>query len=101
MLVRLCSGDVGFGASKTFDLEVWFPSQDKFREVSSCSNVWDFQARRGKIRFRDEDGKVSHPHMLNGSGMATGRILAAILENFQNADGTVDVPEALLPYLGR
>ncbi len=100
-IVRLCSGDVGFGASKTFDLEVWFPSQDKFREVSSCSNVWDFQARRGKIRFRDEDGKVTHPHMLNGSGMATGRILAAILENFQNEDGTVDVPAALLPYLGR
>lgn len=100
-IVRLCSGDVGFGASKTFDLEVWFPSQDKFREVSSCSNVWDFQARRGKIRFRDQEGKVSHPHMLNGSGMATGRILAAILENFQNADGSVDVPEALLPYMGR
>ncbi len=100
-VVRLCSGDVGFGASMTYDLEVWFPAQGKFREVSSCSNVWDFQARRGKIRFRDSEGKVAHPHMLNGSGMATGRILAAILENFQNEDGTVNVPAALLPYLGQ
>ncbi|WOO86824.1 serine--tRNA ligase [Mollicutes bacterium LVI A0039] len=100
-IVRLCSGDVGFGASKTFDLEVWFPSQDKFREVSSCSNVWDFQARRGKIRYRDAEGNVKHPHMLNGSGMATGRILAAILENFQNEDGTVEIPKVLLPYLNR
>ncbi len=98
-VVRLCSGDVGFGASKTFDLEVWFPSQNKFREVSSCSNVLDFQARRGKIRFKDEDGKINHPHMLNGSGMATGRILAAILENFQNEDGTIEIPNVLQPYL--
>lgn len=100
-VVRLCSGDVGFGSSKTYDLEVWFPSQNKFREVSSCSNVWDFQARRGKIRYKDENGKIKYPHMLNGSGMATGRILAAILENFQNEDGTVEVPKALLPYLNR
>lgn len=98
-VVRLCSGDVGFGASKTFDIEVWFPAQNKFREVSSCSNVWDFQARRGMIRYRDKEGNIKYPHMLNGSGMATGRILAAILENCQNEDGTITIPQALQPYL--
>lgn len=100
-VVRLCSGDVGFASSKTFDIEVWFPAQNKFREVSSCSNVWDYQARRGMIRYRDQEGNIQYPHMLNGSGMATGRILAAVLENFQNADGTVSIPDALANYLDK
>lgn len=98
-VVRLCSGDMGFGAAATYDLEVWFPSQDKYRECSSCSNVCDFQARRAKIRYKDEEGNIHYPHMLNGSGMATGRILAAVLENYQQADGTIKIPEVLVPYM--
>ncbi len=100
-VVRLCSGDMGFGAAATYDLEVWFPSQDKYRECSSCSNVCDFQARRAKIRYKDEEGNIHYPHMLNGSGMATGRILAAVLENYQQADGTIKIPEVLVPYMNR
>lgn len=100
-VVRLCSGDMGFGAAATYDLEVWFPSQDKYRECSSCSNVCDFQARRAKIRYKDEEGNIHYPHMLNGSGMATGRILAAVLENYQQTDGTIKIPEVLVPYMNR
>ena len=100
-VVRLCSGDMGFGAAATYDLELWFPSQDKYRECSSCSNVCDFQARRAKIRYKDEEGNIHYPHMLNGSGMATGRILAAVLENYQQADGTIKIPEVLVPYMNR
>ncbi len=97
-IVRLCGGDLGFNAKITYDIEVWFPSQDKYRECSSCSNVGDFQARRGKIRYKDETGNIAYPHMLNGSGMATGRILAAVIENYQQADGSILIPEVLIPY---
>lgn len=97
-VVELCTGDIGFTASKTYDLEVWFPGQNTYRECSSCSTVGDYQARRGNIRYKTRDGKNELPHMLNGSGMATGRILAAILENYQKEDGTVEVPTKLLPY---
>ena len=97
-VVKLCSGDMGFNAMTTYDLEVWFPSQNKYRECSSCSNVGDFQARRGKIRYK-KDGEINYPHMLNGSGMATGRILAAVIENYQNEDGTISIPKALEKYI--
>ncbi|MFV0246625.1 MAG: serine--tRNA ligase [Mycoplasmatales bacterium] len=97
-VIRLCSGDVGMGASKTYDIEAWFPAQEKYREISSCSNVTDYQARRAKIRMKDNDGNTIHPHMLNGSGLPTGRLVAAIIENYQNADGTFDVPEVLKKY---
>jgi seryl-tRNA synthetase len=100
-VVSLCSGDLGFSAAKTYDLEVWLPSQGVYREISSCSNFEDFQARRGGIRFRrKETGKVELVHTLNGSGLAVGRTLVAILENCQNPDGTVTIPRALWPYLG-
>jgi seryl-tRNA synthetase len=99
-VVLLCSGDMGFNSAKTYDLEVWFPSQDKYREISSCSNCTDFQARRGQTRFRDDNGTVRFPHTLNGSGVAIGRCLAAILENGQRADGSIALPEALWPYMG-
>ena len=98
--VRLCSGDVGFGARKTFDLEVWVPSQNTYREISSCSNCGDFQARRASIRFKKQGEKPQFAHTLNGSGLAVGRTVVAILENYQNQDGTVTVPEALRPYMG-
>lgn len=100
-IVRLCGGDLGFNAATTYDLEVWFPSQNKYRECSSCSNVCDFQARRGKIRYKDENGEIKYPHMLNGSGMATGRILAAVMENYQNEDGTITIPDVLVKYMER
>ncbi len=96
----LCSGDIGFGARKCFDLEVWVPSQDKYREISSISNCWDFQARRAKIRYRGEDGKPKFAHTLNGSGLAVGRTVLAIMENYQNEDGSINVPEVLVPYMG-
>jgi seryl-tRNA synthetase len=100
-VMDLCSGDIGFSAARTFDIEVWLPAQDTFREISSCSNFRDFQARRAAIRFRREDGaKPEFVHTLNGSGLAVGRTLVAILENYQQADGTVLVPEVLRPYLG-
>lgn len=99
-VIGLCTGDMGFNAAKTYDLEVWFPSQGKYREISSCSNCTDFQARRGQTRFRDEAGNVQFPHTLNGSGLPMGRTLAAILENFQREDGSVALPEALWPYMG-
>ncbi|WP_101913261.1 serine--tRNA ligase [Megasphaera vaginalis (ex Bordigoni et al. 2020)] len=100
-VVCLCSGDIGFSAAKTFDVEVWFPAQQKYREISSCSNTEDFQARRANIRFRrSPKDKPEYVHTLNGSGLAVGRTVAAILENYQQADGSVIVPEALRPYMG-
>jgi len=99
-VVTLCSGDLGFSASKTYDLEVWMPSQNTYREISSCSNFTDFQARRAKIRYRPEGKKkTALVHTLNGSGLAVGRTLVAILENYQQQDGTVVIPEALRPYM--
>lgn len=99
-VMALCSGDMGFSAAKTYDLEVWLPSQNTFREISSCSNFEAFQARRAGIRFRRADGKNEYLHTLNGSGLAVGRTLVAILENGQQADGSVVIPEALKPYMG-
>ncbi len=99
-VIVLCTGDMGFGAAKTYDLEVWVPAQNTYREISSCSNCEDFQARRMQARFKDEDGKNQFVHTLNGSGLAVGRTLVAILENHQNADGTINIPAALQPYLG-
>jgi seryl-tRNA synthetase len=96
----LCAGDMGFSARKTYDLEVWLPGQDAYREISSVSNCGDFQARRMNARFRGEGGKPEFVHTLNGSGLAVGRTLVAVLENYQQEDGSVDVPEALLPYMG-
>jgi len=99
--VLLCTGDMGFSARKTYDLEVWLPSQDTWREISSCSNCGDFQARRMQARFRNPaTGKPELVHTLNGSGVAVGRALIAVMENFQNADGSITVPEVLRPYLG-
>ena len=99
-VIELCTGDLGFSASKTYDIEVWFPSQNKYREISSCSNCEDFQARRMKTRFKDSRGKNRLVHTLNGSGLAVGRTLAAILENYQREDGSVEVPEVLRDYVG-
>jgi seryl-tRNA synthetase len=100
-VVTLSSGDMGFSAAKTYDLEVWLPGQSAYREISSCSNCEDFQARRAEIRYRPEGGgKPHYAHTLNGSGLAVGRTLIAILENYQQEDGTVTVPERLRPYLG-
>lgn len=97
--IVLCSGDMGFGSSKTIDLEVWVPSQEKYREISSISNCWDFQARRAMIRYRNAEGKPEFAHTLNGSGLAVGRTLVAIMENYQNKDGSITVPKALRPYM--
>jgi seryl-tRNA synthetase len=100
-VVTLCSAELGFAAAKTYDIEVWLPSQGRYREISSCSNFTDFQARRAKIRYRDPaSGKTRLAHTLNGSGLAVGRTVVAILENFQGEDGSVTVPEALRPYMG-
>lgn len=100
-VLTLCTGDMGFSATKTYDLEVWIPAQDMYREISSCSNCGAFQSRRAKIRFRNEEtGKTEYVHTLNGSGLAVGRTVAAILENFQNEDGSVTIPNALVPYMG-
>ena len=100
-VVTLCTGDIGFSAAKTYDLEVWFPAQGKYREISSCSNFVDFQARRADIRFKTEGQKgTEFIHTLNGSGLAVGRTLAAILENFQEKDGSVIIPEVIIPYMG-
>lgn len=100
-VITLCTGDIGFGSAKTYDIEVWMPSQGVYREISSCSNMTDFQARRGNIKFRrDSKSKPEFVHTLNGSGLAVGRTVAAILENFQEADGSVRIPKALQPYLG-
>ncbi|BBB32729.1 serS seryl-tRNA synthetase [Thermotomaculum hydrothermale] len=99
-VVTLCSGDLGFSAAKTYDIEVWIPSQNTYREISSCSNFEDFQARRAGIKFKDKDGKKKYVHTLNGSGLAIGRTVVAILENYQNEDGSVTIPDALVPYMG-
>jgi len=99
-VVSLCTGDMGFGAAKTYDLEVWVPAQNTYREISSVSNCEAFQARRLQARFRNESGKPELVHTLNGSGLAVGRTLVAVLENYQNADGSVTVPAALVPYMG-
>ncbi len=98
-VVALCTGDLGFASAKTYDIEVWFPSQNKYREISSCSNCTDFQARRMNTRFKDSEGRKRFVHTLNGSGLAVGRTLAAILENYQQKDGSVVVPEVLRDYL--
>lgn len=100
-VVKICSGDLGFTAALKYDIEVWMPSYNKYVEISSCSNFEDFQARRANIRFkRDKASKPEYVHTLNGSGLAVGRTVAAILENYQNPDGSVTVPEVLRPYMG-
>ncbi|KRL37648.1 serine--tRNA ligase [Lacticaseibacillus manihotivorans] len=99
-VITLASGDASFTSAKTNDLEVWLPAQDRYREISSCSNCTDFQARRASIKYRDDNGKPQFVHTLNGSGLAVGRAVAAILENYQNADGSVTIPEVLVPYMG-
>ncbi len=98
--VTLCTGDMGFGSAKTYDIEVWLPGQNAYREISSCSNFETYQARRLQARFRNDKNKTELVHTLNGSGLAVGRTLVAILENGQNADGSVTVPVALRPYMG-
>jgi seryl-tRNA synthetase len=99
-VMLLCTGDTGFASAKTYDLEVWLPGQNAYREISSCSNFEAFQARRMQARYRNEKGKVEPVHTLNGSGLAVGRTLVAVLENYQNADGSVTVPKALVPFMG-
>jgi len=100
-VVVLCGGDLGFSAELTYDIEVWLPGQDAYREISSCSNFGDFQARRMQARWRNpETGKPELLHTINGSGLAVGRTLIAVLENYQNQDGSISVPEALQPYMG-
>lgn len=101
-VVTLCTGDIGFSATKCYDIEVWLPSYNNYKEISSCSNCWDFQARRANIKYRDpsEFKGTRYVHTLNGSGLAVGRTMAAIIENYQNEDGTITVPEALRPYMG-
>ncbi|MGL6204947.1 MAG: serine--tRNA ligase, partial [Giesbergeria sp.] len=99
-VMALCTGDMGFGAAKTYDLEVWLPAQNTYREISSVSNCEAFQARRLQARFKNAQGKNELVHTLNGSGLAVGRTLVAVLENYQNEDGSVTVPEVLRPYLG-
>ena len=99
-VVELCTGDLGFGARRTFDIEVWLPSQDTYREISSCSNCGDFQARRMNARYKHGEKDNRFVHTLNGSGLAVGRTLVAVLENYQNEDGSITVPKALLPYMG-
>lgn len=99
--IALCSGDIGFGAAKTYDVEVWLPSYGAYKEISSCSNMTDFQARRANIRFkRDKNAKAELVNTLNGSGLAVGRTFAAVVENYQNEDGSITVPEVLIPYMG-
>ena len=99
-VVLLCTGDMGFGSAKTYDLEVWVPAQHTYREISSCSNMEAFQARRMQARFKNAQGKNELVHTLNGSGLAVGRALVAVIENYQNADGSVTVPEVLRNYMG-
>src|SRR6185503_2027333 len=98
-VVLLCGGDMGFGSAKTYDLEVWLPAQQTYREISSCSNCEAFQARRMQARFRNAQGKTELVHTLNGSGLAVGRALVAVLENHQQADGSIAIPAALRPHL--
>jgi seryl-tRNA synthetase len=99
-VVALCTGDIGFSSAKTYDIEVWLPAQNAYREISSCSNFLDFQARRGGIRYRPEGQKKSRlVHTLNGSGLAVGRTLVAIMENYQRQDGSIEIPGVLQPYM--
>ena len=98
--MALCTADIGFSAAKTYDLEVWLPGQQRYREISSCSNTGSFQARRMKARWRDEAGKIDLVHTLNGSGLAVGRTLIAIVENYQDLLGRIHVPKVLVPYMG-
>ena len=99
-VMLLCSGDTGFSAAKTYDLEVWLPSQNTYREISSCSNCESFQSRRMKARYKNSDTKQNdYPHTLNGSGLAIGRTLIAVLENYQNEDGSITIPDVLMPYM--
>ena len=99
-VITLCTGDTGFSSAKTYDLEVWLPSYNAYKEISSCSNCTDFQARRANIKFRRKDtGKIEYVHTLNGSGLAIGRTVAAIIENYQNEDGSIEIPEVLRPYM--
>ena len=98
--VNLCTGDLGFSSAKTYDIEAWMPGQGAYREISSCSNFEDFQARRAGIRYRKEEkGRVEFVHTLNGSGLAAGRTVVAVLENYQQSDGSVIVPDVLIPYM--
>ena len=101
-VISLCTGDLGFSARQTYDIEVWLPSYNSYKEISSCSNCGDFQARRANIKYRDPDNfkGTRYVHTLNGSGLPTGRTMAAIMENYQNADGSITVPEVLRPYMG-
>ncbi|PIV14796.1 MAG: serine--tRNA ligase, partial [Gallionellales bacterium CG03_land_8_20_14_0_80_55_15] len=99
-VVRLCTGDIGFSSATTYDIEVWLPAQNTYREISSCSNFEAFQARRMQARFRNAQGKPELLHTLNGSGLAVGRTLVAVLENYQQADGSIVIPEVLRPYMG-
>lgn len=99
-VMTLCSGDMGFSSAKTYDIEVWLPGQNSYREISSCSNFEDFQARRAKIRYKSKEGKNQHVHTINGSGLAVGRTLIAVLENYQQADGSILIPEVLQSYMG-
>jgi seryl-tRNA synthetase len=99
-VVTLCTGDMGFAAQKTYDIEVWLPGQGAYREISSCSNCGEFQARRMNARYRGKDGKPAFVHTLNGSGVAVGRALIAVMENYQDENGAIAVPEALKPYMG-
>jgi seryl-tRNA synthetase len=99
-VVTLCTADLGFASAKTYDVEVWLPSYSDYKEISSCSNTEDFQARRCNTRFRDKDNKIKYVHTLNGSGLAIGRTLIAIIENYQRSDGRIDVPDVLIPYMG-
>ena len=97
--MALCTGDIGFASAKTYDLEVWLPGQNAYREISSCSNCEAFQARRMQARFRNEKGRPELVHTLNGSGLAVGRTLVAVMENYQRADGSIEVPAAVRPYM--
>ena len=99
-VIELCTGDLGFSASRCYDIELWAPAQQKWLEVSSCSNFMDYQARRAGIRYRNEEGKTAFVHTINGSGVALPRLVIAIMENGQNADGSIDLPEAIQPYMG-
>jgi len=98
-VMKLCTGDLSFAAAKCYDIELWAPGVERWLEVSSCSSFTDFQARRANIRFRDEDGKMKYVHTLNGSGVALARLVVAILENYQRADGSIEIPQALWPHM--
>jgi seryl-tRNA synthetase len=99
-VISLCTGDLGFAAAKTYDIEVWLPSYNTYKEISSCSNDTDFQARRANIRYKGKDNKLHFVHTLNGSGIAVGRTLVAVIENYQNPDGSITIPKVLIPYMG-